>query len=251
MAAQSQITFDHILIRVDDLAHAVKEFESCGFNVHYGNAKKNCHHAMIYFQDGTFLELVDPSKFPGLYRFLAKSGFLGRLGTLFQRFALYALSPNRLMDFAVLVPEIEKFHGHKRALKPTKLLKMKRKNHAGQTLRWELFAFKPLSLPFAMSAYTPIRLPEPHADQHTNGVLGIQQMQVSVGNVSAYLADWEACFNILPDPDHCIPLGPVKIKVDEGEGYQMRSLTLHASEPTKVDLTLLNKYCLRMEASSI
>ncbi len=151
------MTLDHILINVNNLANAVSDFENLGFNVYYGTRKKNCHHAMIYFQDGSFLELVDQTKFPKLITFLAKKGVLEQFGILFKRFTHYCISNESFLDFAIKPDEIHSFHQQSR--NKSKLMKMKRKNHLNKTIRWKLFAFNSLDLPFVMSDYWPNRLP--------------------------------------------------------------------------------------------
>ncbi|MEL6537004.1 MAG: VOC family protein [Bacteroidota bacterium] len=242
MAQTTQVTLDHILIRVDDLASAVAEFESMGFKVYYGNAKKNCHHAMIYFQNGTFLELVDPNKFPGLFRFLAKKGWLDALGIQFKRFAHYAKSQDRFLDFAVLSQDIQAFYQASEELKRSKLMDMKRKNHVGARVEWKLFAFEPMELPFIMSAYTPHRLPEPQADKHENGVLGIQQMAISVHDLPGYLSAWETHFGLVPTADQHLSLGPVKLTWSDQGKYRMKGITMHGSTVATVNEDILANY---------
>ena len=58
----------HILIKVNDLDKAVKDWTNEGFIVEYGKAR-NPYNALIYFKDGAFIELF---KFNGLPKIINK-----------------------------------------------------------------------------------------------------------------------------------------------------------------------------------
>lgn len=70
---------DHVLVRVNNLENSILDFKKLGFKVYLGNDKKNCHHAMIYFKDGSFLELIDQSKFPSFMRYIAGKSIVNYL----------------------------------------------------------------------------------------------------------------------------------------------------------------------------
>lgn len=74
----------HILIKVNDLDEAVKEYTEKGFIVEYGK-KKNPYNALIYFAEGPYLELFHNSGIPSFARIilklLGKKALLHRLNT--------------------------------------------------------------------------------------------------------------------------------------------------------------------------
>lgn len=55
--------FDHVVIAVHDLNRAMDDYRALGFNVIYGgrHASNTTHNALIYFADGTYLELLAPT----------------------------------------------------------------------------------------------------------------------------------------------------------------------------------------------
>ena len=54
------VSFDHAVIIVSDLDEAIANFESLGFHVQRGGTTGPVHNALIYFQDGTYIELTTP-----------------------------------------------------------------------------------------------------------------------------------------------------------------------------------------------
>lgn len=61
----------HIIYKVDDLNEAVRRFTALGFHVEYGQ-KKNPHNALIYFNDRTYIELIEKMYVTKLVAFLLK-----------------------------------------------------------------------------------------------------------------------------------------------------------------------------------
>ncbi|WP_435263546.1 VOC family protein [Tenacibaculum sp. nBUS_03] len=215
---------DHILIRVENLKSAVSDFENAGFQVYYGNNKDNCHHAMIYFQDRSFLELIDQTKFPPFFRFLSRKGVFNYFGILFKRFAKYCTSKEQFLDFSIICQNIDQFH--KTSKSKSKLLKMKRKNHLNEIVQWKLFAFKQEGLPFVMSEYTPSRFPEEKAFVHQNNVVGIKQIDVSVENPEKYISDFNDSFGINSSSLHIIEMGSSRIKIQKSKHHSIKQITL-------------------------
>lgn len=74
----------HILIKVNDLDEAVKEYTEKGFTVEYGK-KKNPYNALIYFAEGPYLELFHNSGMPSFAKrilaFVGKKALIHRLDT--------------------------------------------------------------------------------------------------------------------------------------------------------------------------
>ncbi|QKX05495.1 hypothetical protein HN014_11395 [Aquimarina sp. TRL1] len=184
---------DHVLIRVDNLETGIGDFRKEGFTVYPGEKGYN---AMIYFKDHSFIELVAPSRFPGIYTLLARIGFFSLLGTAFRRIGTYAVWKERFLDYSVYSSAIEKQHTDVQN-RSSKLLKMNKKNKNGDTIYWRLFAPKERSFPFVMSDYSPYKYPDKTAHTHDNGVEGIEELVISVNeNLKSYLERLSTFFNI-------------------------------------------------------
>lgn len=236
---------DHVLIRVENLQDAISDFEGIGFKVYYGNNKKSCHHAMIYFQDGSFLELIDQTKFPKFFKFLARKGMLALFGILFKRFAHYCISKERFLDFAILSENIVQFH--QKSKNKSKLLNMTRKNHLGQVVKWKLFSFDKLNLPFVMSEYKPNRFPEEIAFMHQNDILSIKEIEIGVKNSKKYVREFAGYFKINVSSPNTIETGNSKIVIKESELCNIKSLTLLSSKIDSRAKTKLEQYNIKLE----
>ena len=227
---------DHILVRVNHLEKAIVDFKNMGFKVYKGSNKKSCHHAMIYFQDDSFLELIDSSKFPGIVKILAKSGVMNYMGILFQKFSHYTLSHERFLDYAVFTENIETFYKDSKYKKVSRLMNMKRKNHLGAITKWKLFAFKAPDLPFMMSEYDPFRFPGKNAATHDNGVLGIQEITIETPvSTKLYCSYFDAHLGT-QSFDNTIKIGNTNIKIKPSKCYRISSVSLFSN--TTEDKTL-------------
>ncbi|CAM1373514.1 VOC family protein [Tenacibaculum xiamenense] len=224
---------DHVLLRVDNLENTMNDFKDLGFRVYPGNSKKNCHHAMIYFKDGSFLELIDQSMFPRVFRFLARIKILNLFGIIFKRFAHYCISKERFLDLAVLSDDIDSFH--KLSEKKSKLIKMTRKNHLNQIVNWKLFAFDKMHLPFVMSEYKPNRFPENDAYIHKNGVLGIKQIDIDVKDSKAYIEEYNTYFKTKFLNIENFTIGNTTILLNNSKKYGLKSITLSTNK-TLIDI---------------
>lgn len=188
----------HILIRVNDLSKAVKDFEEMGFTVIYGSNKKRARNAMIYFQDGSFLELFCVSKnklVKKMLRFFIKIfkpfGF-----PIFSRYLMYLEDGEGLTDWALdCVPSndydsIVKYIETYMNLSKTKT--MKRKEEDGVVVSWKMTVPKDSQYPFFMSSYFP---EINHPKQHPNGIIGIKSVHLEV--FPEFIAETNNAFNEL------------------------------------------------------
>lgn len=234
---------DHILIRVEDLEKALADFREMGFNVYPGNAGKKCHHAMIYFPDDSFIELVDPSKFPASLTFLSKTGILNLFGPFFKRITHYVNSGEQLLDYSVHTTAIEEFY---KRIKPNnkklKLHHLKRTNHLGVKVEWKLVVSDSIELPFIMSDYSPDKLPVEEAVTHPNGITGIHTMWIEAVNRDAYIQEFQNRF-----VSDLLLLGNTTIIVEQGDRFKLKELQLQSGEETsKYDLGKLSGYGIRL-----
>ncbi|MDC7125883.1 MAG: VOC family protein [Spirochaetales bacterium] len=219
---------DHVLVRVDNIEEAVNKYSSAGFKVYLGSRGKKCYNGMIYFKNNTFIELVDQSKFPGILKFLAKKKILNKLGIMASRMALYAASDNFYLDYAVYNSSIGTFHETVKALvgkKVSKPMDFKRTDFFGHPLEWSLFAFDDLELPFVISDYKPVKLPEETAVNHPNGAVGIEHLIVETTAKHSFIARVNKAFKANFSEDK-IELENSRIILKESSSFRIDSVFL-------------------------
>ncbi len=164
----------HILYKVKNLHEAVADFEKMGFTVRYGTRKDKAFNALIWFEDGPFIELFAIKNIPSLFIFLAKR--IGKEAAL-QRFEYYSKADYGWVDYAI---ENDRYDLDKENNLLTELgykystLPGSRKNIEHIKLKWKLSIPFDLGLPFLMSAYKPN--PRPYSIQHANGAKRIKAL---------------------------------------------------------------------------
>ncbi len=166
----------HIIYAVDDLEKAMAQWRSEGFAVQYAK-KSRKYHALIFFSEGPFIELMAVSSIPRL-ALRAISVFGGKAMADRMR-----LSEEAGAGSAILC--IEKDEGNldeevafleRRGKKGNYLKRVKRKDPAGQVYRWKLFFPFDLYLPFLMSYYNID--PKPKDFVHPNGVRRVKRLKL-------------------------------------------------------------------------
>lgn len=175
------LKMSHVLYKVKDLHGAVKRFEELGFTVEYGADPKKATNAMIWFEEGPFLELFTTpnqslliSIVSGILRLIGKS-------TLALRVKHYGQSKEGFCDWSIesesqdITKWIEKTCSF--GLKCQKV-NVKRMNVRGERLFWQLGAPASLDFPFLMSAYNIDQRPKKIA--HKNGAKSISMLTVGM-----------------------------------------------------------------------
>ncbi|MEM7015979.1 MAG: VOC family protein [Pseudomonadota bacterium] len=154
-----QIYPSHYLVLVNDLHQAVKDYEHAGFTVVWGSAPETSHNALIYFEQGGFIELFNPLP-PGIkgqaLKIAAAMGSLAGV-PMMKRFKLWAGSPG-LCDYALethkaLGPALEA--AMQRGASFDKIRNFKRQQVDGTLTRWQLAVPLSPELPFVMGPYDP------------------------------------------------------------------------------------------------
>ncbi|MEM6800211.1 MAG: VOC family protein [Bacteroidota bacterium] len=197
----------HIVLGVADLDASIKDFENLGFVVTPGGIHKGgiSHNALIHFSDGSFLELF-------AFRKNLKVNFIrlaDRLGLLkkwkqkeehahMPRFMKGFHGEEGIMDYAVLVKDIEKYKAQigVEEIGPSRLFSRKRPD--GIVLSWKLAFPKDLHLPFLMSPYVPELEIDSLLYSHPNGAKGISQIDIKLENWDTYFQLYQAFFQIAP-----------------------------------------------------
>jgi hypothetical protein len=190
------LTFDHIIIVVDDLDSAIADYQSLGFNAFFGgeHASGETHNALIVFADGSYLELLaltekgrrnmatsyDPS---GLtQRFSAGEGFAG-----------YAFQSDQLESDVTAIQS--------RGLALSAPVANGRLRPDGERLAWRAAFLDGSMSPFFITDDTPrvLRVPDdPDKTAQPNGVTGVAGLVVAHPNLQHGVDLYTKIFGVQP-----------------------------------------------------
>ncbi|WP_144141008.1 VOC family protein [Paraburkholderia sp. BCC1884] len=177
----SSIRLDHIVIAVLNLETAVGDYTRLGFNVTTGGRHTHAptRNALIYFDDGTYLELIEwlaPANGEKWYESLGRSG---------EGIVDFALCPE---DLASVIDRTGGVGAAYLAPVPGSRLQP-----GGEEIRWQLGWPIDRVLPFLCADITPrsLRVREGDCRQHPNGVKGIRELAVGVPNLDAAIPIYE------------------------------------------------------------
>lgn len=178
---------DHIVILVEELEAAIRDYETLGFTVVPGgeHADGASHNALVAFADGSYLELI-------AFRREAPA----------HRWWRHTAVGEGLIDFALLPGAIEEDLAAARArgLVLSGPFAGGRERPDGVRLEWQTaFAEQP-ELPFLCGDVTPreLRVPSGPATHHHNGVTGIFRVTVAVRDLEASAARYAALLGHSP-----------------------------------------------------
>ncbi len=170
----------HVLYKVKDLHEAVKDFEEMGFTVRYGAKKEKAFNALIWFEEGPFIELFTVNPLAKIIAFFLK--LMGK-GLVAKRFNYFVNSDYGWSEYAI---ENERYDLDIENQKLKELgykyssLTGRRTNINDIKLTWQLSFPSDLGFPFLMSAYYPD--PRPEHIQHENGAKSISQFTWGVSS---------------------------------------------------------------------
>ena len=179
----------HILIKVNDLEKAVKEWEDKGFVVEYGK-KSNPYNALIYFKEGPYIELF---KFKGLSGFISSCLKLFGKGDFVQKMNFWGGHEEGLMSIMLenyetnLDSEIAILKKHN--LKGTLSNKV-RVDILNRKLKFKVLFTDDKYFPDLMTFFTIN--PKPSEDIHPNGVKGVRSISLGL-NTAQRQAFQEIC----------------------------------------------------------
>jgi hypothetical protein len=175
---------DHIVIVVDDLDTASRDYTTAGFTVIPGGEHTNgkSHNALIAFADGTYFELIafhDPNDAGG-----------NPWASALQQ------SGEGLVDFALRTDDLDAEVASLRAsgievIGPTD---GGRTRPDGQTLAWRTIRFEQPGAPFYCHDVTDrtLRVPGGDATVHANGVTNVHGILLAVGDLDETAALYAA-----------------------------------------------------------
>ncbi|MEK4063318.1 MULTISPECIES: VOC family protein [unclassified Paenibacillus] len=183
----------HILCRVNDIAEVVRNYEALGFSVQWGSAPERALNALIWFEEGPFIELFQVPK--------SLTFLIPPLGLLFgraagRRWTYWAKAKEGWCDVALEPDEraavqgqpqnvgrVEQLAAIRQSLREAGLA-TSRVIHGNRTrpdrtkVKYSLFTTEPLGLPFIVSVYDPPQRPE--MIRHPNGATGIGWVRMGV-----------------------------------------------------------------------
>jgi hypothetical protein len=185
----------HILYKVKDLHKAVKDFEDLGFTVVYGTKPSKAFNALIWFEQGPFIELfqVGQNKLVlNLMKLIGKKGLANRFA-LFQNAGYGWVDCSIENDSDNLKEEnlLLKQMGYKFSTMPGF-----RTDINNIRLKWKLTMPYDIEFPFLMSTYSPN--PRPENIKHKNGATGVEQLvwgtnKQNIKNISKLTDDKRLC----------------------------------------------------------
>lgn len=211
-------SLDHILIAVHDLDAATLDYQALGFTVIYGgrHTSGSTHNALIYFSDGSYVELIAPTGEPAApntidYRALL-NGPEGAIG--------YCLGSDNLSEAVMAMRE--------RGVTIADPQPGGRARPDGQRLKW-LTAMLPVRsadhptdaiTPFFIADETPrtLRVSDEAAHvTHKNGVTGILALDMVTHDPQAEIERLQKLLGIAPKRDNTdyttIQLGDTRLNI--------------------------------------
>ncbi len=175
--------FDHAVIVVSNLDEAIVNFTSLGFQVKRGGKTGAVHNALIFFEDGTYIELTTPISVQvrRLFQFFYLMGILSLAervsSTLMHRFYNWFGGPIGLRDWCIRCNDIEQTIANlqKNNVRTTKSKLFSRERPDGKFAKWRLAGPTNRKYPFLIEDVSPteIRVPFKNACKHKNEVTGI------------------------------------------------------------------------------
>lgn len=220
------VTFDHVVITVENLDQAITDFSKLGFHVTRGGAHGRTEMAMVLFADGTYLELITlrSKVLRQFLRIAAKAGLLDRLldrkSDIYRRLSSWFAQPFGPVDICVRVPQLDSIltHWTETGLPCLETAQFERTRPDGQTARWLLGSSVDARLPFLIQDLTEsdIRVPLSDVQDHANGALGIGGVRVCVDDVAASHAVYKHAFpHSQTDVTASFQFGPTKVALTE------------------------------------
>lgn len=177
---------DHVVILVEDLDAAQRQWRDAGFDVTPGGVHTDglTHNALICFADGSYIELL-------AFRTAAATAHRWDRFRAFPGPIDYAIAVNDLPTF------VQQINGH--GLDYTEAIEGGRQRPDGVAIRWRT-SWPPQGaegLPFLIEDLTPreLRVPAGEYRSHPNGAQRIAELTVAVNNLERATHDLATLFS--------------------------------------------------------
>ncbi|MGW3974354.1 VOC family protein [Streptomyces ardesiacus] len=199
----------HVLCKVDDVGAVVRDYEALGFTVEYGSAPERAHNALLWFEEGPFIEFF---RLPPAFRLLKwpMAAVNGRAAG--ERLARWARPGEGWSDLALETADTS-LAGVHTALRGgdvhvSRVMNGRRERPDGALVRYQFLATRPARLPFVVSSYDPPQ--RPAAVHHPNGARRIGRVRFGVSDRD------RAAFDKLAA--HLDPDGPLTVEAAPATG---------------------------------
>ncbi|ANN15962.1 hypothetical protein SD37_10125 [Amycolatopsis orientalis] len=167
----------HVLLKVDDLHQAVRDFRELGFTVDYASAERKARHAHIWFRTGPIVELLTTPPGASLMALPLNLAF-GRGGG--PRMTRWARAAEGFCDAAVLA-------GREELRRAGRVVDWKRTKPDGSTTKFAFTYPREDRAPFLVPPYEPPQHPEKVV--HANGAEAVSRVIVDVASADSAAFD--------------------------------------------------------------
>lgn len=179
--ANTKLRCSHILCKVDDIHTLVRDYQDLGFTVEWGSAPERAHNALIWFEEGPFLEFFELAATSTLLRWPLGLAFGAAAA---DRLVSWARPGQGWRDLAVETDTTSltatRAELRNAGVATSRVIKGKRTRPDGRVVRYEFLATRPADLPFVVSAYDPPQRPPRVA--HPNGARGVRRVHMGVAS---------------------------------------------------------------------
>ncbi|WP_037807425.1 VOC family protein [Streptomyces sp. NRRL S-1448] len=175
------LSCSHVLCKVDDIRATVEDYRELGFTVEWGSAPERAHNALLWFEQGPFIEFF---QLPPAFRLLKWPMSLINGVAAGDRLARWARPGEGWRDLA-LETDTTELRGVHRALRAggsavSRVMKGRRTRPDGNRVHYRFLATRPARLPFVVSAYDPPQ--RPSEVRHPNGATHISVVRLGIAD---------------------------------------------------------------------
>jgi len=205
------VIVEHVYIKADDLTRVTAAYRALGFTITPGGARRipgsSVHNAMVYFADGTFLEIfaASPSPLLATLRALAQPWLIERLGRTrrlepLARMMAILRRPEGLTGYVLLSTAFQSdlAAARDRGFGWGEAVTMARTRPDGRTVRWTIAAPSGPEVGALRSPYTPEIPHDPAEVHHANGVTGLAEVTLVVRDLAASAERLERALGVPP-----------------------------------------------------
>ena len=175
----------HILCKVDKLAETVNQLQQAGFSMQWGSRPDKAHNALLWFEQGPFIEFFELPRFfsalslPFGWRFGRPAGQrLAHWAKAAPGWCDIALEPQLQSPAAPLALEPICTYLQQKGIACSRVINGRRICPQGDTVQYRFIAPYPVNLPFIVSHYHPLQRPERIV--HRNGARAIRRVEWSL-----------------------------------------------------------------------
>ena len=171
-----------IMCKVNNIANVVRDYEALGFSMEWGSAPERAHNALLWFEEGPFIEFF---RAPKLFRYLRLPIGLVFGKAIGKRLAYYSRSSEGWCDVALEPAEMQNIQDlkaiksviNKAGIPTSRIINGKRTRPDKLKVKYSLFMPNSVGLPYVASYDSPQR---PEKIEHPNGATGIESVKMGV-----------------------------------------------------------------------